>query len=198
MCTRNSVLFINKFQRVQISDVMKWQSVHVIASESSYEWHSLMFLVLLYSNSVYFSEIQFVCYSQTDGLTNRWMDAPSYRDARMHLKIIIPFWAVAPKGSMTNAFTYRKNKFPLSLCFLYIHCLKNSPGKWPSVRARVSQSGPGTRHQGQGPFIGAKDPGSGPGTFDQGQGPLVRARDPWSGPGTLDQGHGSLIRARDP
>ena len=32
----------------------------------------------------------------TDQRANRWMDAPAYRDARIHLKIIFPFWAVAP------------------------------------------------------------------------------------------------------
>ena len=47
--------------------------------------------MLFCSNSAHFSEIQLVCDGRTDrptdGLTDGRTDAPSYRDARTHLKI---------------------------------------------------------------------------------------------------------------
>ena len=117
------------------------------------------------------------------------------------------FWAAAPKGAMTYAFTHRGN-FSFSSFFssFYVpppQILKSGPGtldqgQGPSIRARDPQTGPRSLNQGQGPSNRAKEPQSGSGTLIQGQRPSIRARDPQSGPATINQGQGPSIRVKEP
>ena len=60
-----------------------WRTARVLVFESSFKWHTFLFLMLFCWNSAHFSEIQFVCDLPTDGRT----DTPSYRDARTYLKM---------------------------------------------------------------------------------------------------------------
>ena len=59
----------NKSYGVQTSDVF-WRSTRVLVSGSSFKWQSFMLLVLFWSYSAYFSDIQLVCDGLTDARTD--------------------------------------------------------------------------------------------------------------------------------
>ena len=71
-----------------------WRTARVLVFESSFKWHTFLFLMLFCSNLAHFTEIQLVCDGPTDRRTDRRTngptdgrtDTPSYRDARTHLK----------------------------------------------------------------------------------------------------------------
>ena len=100
----------------------------------------------------------------------------------MHLKIIIPFWAVGRVDEL--CFFHIEKKNFSSLHFLYIYPLQDfrlmtlNQVQGRSIRSRDAPSGPGMLHQGQGRSIRARDLPSGPGTLHEGQGPYIKAKDP--------------------
>ena len=51
-----------------------WRSARVPVFESSFKWHTFLFLMLLCSNLAYFSEMQLVCDGPTDRPTDRRTD----------------------------------------------------------------------------------------------------------------------------
>ena len=85
-----------------------WRTARVLVFESSFKWHTFLFLMLFCSNSAHFLEVQLVCDRRTDGRTDGptngptdrptdgptdrrtdgRTDTPSYRDARTHLKSV--------------------------------------------------------------------------------------------------------------
>ena len=81
------------WNRVRTTDAFS-RTARVLDFESSFKWHTILFLMLFCSNLAHFSEIQLVCDrrtdrrsdGRTDGRTDRRTDIPSYRDARTHLK----------------------------------------------------------------------------------------------------------------
>ena len=83
----------NKSNRVRTTDVFR-RTARLLVFESSFNWHTFLFLMLFCSNSAYFSEIRLVCGGRTDRPTDRptnrrtdgRTDTPFYRDARTHLK----------------------------------------------------------------------------------------------------------------
>ena len=83
----------NKSNRVRTIDAFSLTAC-VLVFESSFKWHTFLFLMLFCSDSAHFSEIQLVCDRPTDGPTDGRTDRPtdgrtdipSYRDARTHLK----------------------------------------------------------------------------------------------------------------
>ena len=66
----------NKSDRVQTSDAF-WRSASVLVSELSFKWLSLMFLILLCSNSAHISEIQLLCDGPMDRQTDQQTDGPT-------------------------------------------------------------------------------------------------------------------------
>ena len=70
------------------------RSTRVLVFESSFKWHTFLYLMLFHSNSAHFSDIQLVCDRRTDGPKDGPTDGPTdgrthpliNRDARTHLK----------------------------------------------------------------------------------------------------------------
>ena len=54
-----------------------WQTACVLVFESSFKWHTFLFLMPFCSNSAHFSEIQLVCDGRTDLPTDGRTDGPT-------------------------------------------------------------------------------------------------------------------------
>ena len=69
------------------ADFRTFTSSFVLQLESNSDSHTFLFQTLIYLN---FGQKQhfYTIFSVMDGPTDRQMDAPSYRDERMHLKMM--------------------------------------------------------------------------------------------------------------
>ena len=62
-------------------------------------WHDYIWFLSTSSNFAFYWYSR-NCDRRTDGLTDRWMEKPSYRDARMHLVSLIPLVLIYSKLSI--------------------------------------------------------------------------------------------------
>ena len=63
-------LFIKQVEQSSDNRCVLWRTARELVFESSFKWHTFLFLMLFCSNSAHFSEIQLVCDRRTDGRTD--------------------------------------------------------------------------------------------------------------------------------
>ena len=80
---------VPKKQVEQSSDIrcVLWRTARVLVFESSFEWHTFLFLMLFCSNLAHFSEAQLVCDGWTNGRTDRRTDGRTHPRIEMQERI---------------------------------------------------------------------------------------------------------------